>query len=78
MKIVSGLILFAISVPAFRWCAGELAIQLWGVETRAVLRQVGRNEPRGRFAAYRAHYEFETVDGGRASGTAPARRGSQG
>jgi hypothetical protein len=78
MKIVSGLILFAISVPAFRWCAGEMAIQLWGVETRAILRQVGRNEPRGRFAAYRAHYEFDTLDAGRAYGTAPAKRGSQG
>ncbi|MFO1449025.1 MAG: DUF5050 domain-containing protein [Opitutaceae bacterium] len=78
MKGIFGLVLFAISVLAFRWCAGEMATQLWGVEARAEIHQVGRNEPRGRFPAFRARYEFVTADADRAYGTAPVRRGAGG
>ncbi|MBI5381966.1 MAG: DUF5050 domain-containing protein [Opitutae bacterium] len=75
MRFIGGLIVFCLAALAYHWCAGEIAIQLWGRDARATIYSVKRQSTRG---GYTAHYEFVTEDMSKGFGSCPSHRGAEG
>lgn len=75
MRFIGGLIVLSLAVLAFRWCAGEIAVQTFGRETRAQVSSVSKSS--GRRASYTAHYDFVTEDMGKGYGSCPSHRGAE-
>ena len=78
MRFIGGLILLLLAILAFHWCAGEIAIQNLGSETRARVTRVTRSFSMRVRSSYSAHYEFDAREQGTAYGTFPSHRGAEG
>jgi hypothetical protein len=77
MRFIGALIVFVLAGLAFRWCAGEIAVQTLGRETTAHVDSVLKSSGYRR-TTYTAHYEFTTEDMSKGYGSCPSHRGATG
>ena len=77
MRFIGALIVLVLAGLAFHWCAGEIAVQTLGLETRARVESVSKSTGI-RHTSYTAHYEFVTEDMSKGYGSCPSHRGAEG
>ncbi len=78
MRFIGGSILLLLAVLAFHWCAGEIAVQNFGRETRATVTSVSKSSTSTRRSSYTANYEFVTEDMSKGYGSCPSHKGAGG